>query len=81
MTGTGNAQMRNHSGRIDRRLGLPLYAQLRTILLSRLEDEWAPGGKLPSEVALCSLYGLSRTVVRQTMDQPAPDGLIRREMA
>ena len=78
MIGTGNAQPRNYSGRIDRRSGVPFYAQLRAILLSRLDDEWAPGGKLPSEAALCSQYGLSRTVVRQAMDQLALDGLIRK---
>jgi GntR family transcriptional regulator len=62
--------------RIDRRSDLPFYSQLREILLDRLANEWMTGDKLPSEADLCSYYEVSRTVVRQAVDQLALDGLI-----
>jgi GntR family transcriptional regulator len=61
---------------IDRRSLVPYYHQLREILLGRLEGDLSPGDKLPSEGELCETYGVSRTVVRQTLGELAQEGLI-----
>jgi GntR family transcriptional regulator len=44
--------------------------------MRRLDCEFSAGEKLPSEVDLCEAYGVSRTVVRQTLDRLSSDGLI-----
>lgn len=62
---------------IDRRSGLPYYYQLRDILLNQL-DTWEAGYKLPSEGELCEAYGVSRTVVRQALDDLASQGLLHK---
>ncbi|MCP2163867.1 GntR family transcriptional regulator [Goodfellowiella coeruleoviolacea] len=64
--------------RIDRQSPLPFYAQLKQLLIARLEHEWAAGTRLPGEVALCERYGVSRTVVRQALDELEAEGRIVR---
>lgn len=65
--------------RINRGSALPFYGQLRDILVGRLRgDDWRPGDKLPSEGELCDFYSVSRTVVRQALDELARDGLIHK---
>jgi len=57
----------------------PLYFRLKNVLLSGIESlAYAPGGRLPAERDLASLYGVSRTTVRQTLDLMAREGLVRR---
>jgi len=63
---------------IDRRLLVPYYRQLRDILLGRIESEWAPGDRIPSESDICDAYGVSRTVVRQALDDLDGEGLLFR---
>lgn len=65
-------------GRIDRRSPLPYYAQLKRLLVERLDGEIEPGARLPGEIALCDTYGVSRTVVRQTLDELEAEGRIVR---
>ncbi|GAA4065330.1 GntR family transcriptional regulator [Actinomadura miaoliensis] len=65
-------------GRIDRRSPLPYYAQLKQLLVERLETEIEPGSRLPGEMTLCEEYGVSRTVVRQALDELEADGRIVR---
>lgn len=65
-------------GRIDRRSALPYYAQLKRLLVDRLETEIAAGSRLPGEMALCDEYGVSRTVVRQALDELEAEGRIVR---
>jgi GntR family transcriptional regulator len=65
-------------GVIDRRSLLPFYEQLRAILVDRLSTEWQTGDRLPSEGDLCAHYGVSRTVVRQALDQLTAEGLIHK---
>jgi GntR family transcriptional regulator len=61
---------------IDRAAEIPFHVQLRTILRRRLDSDFSAGEKLPSELELCETYGVSRTVVRQTLDRLSSDGLI-----
>lgn len=58
---------------------VPYYAQLKEILRDRIKrEEWPTGYQLPSEAELCSTYGVSRTVVRQALQDLAHEGLIKR---
>lgn len=66
--------------RIDRRSPLPYYAQLKDLLLEQLDSAWPAGERLPGEVTLCERYGVSRTVVRQALDELEAAGrVIRRK--
>jgi GntR family transcriptional regulator len=48
----------------------PLWSRLRASLVAQMEGgDLPPGAQLPSEHELCLLYGVSRTVVRQTLAQ------------
>lgn len=62
--------------RIDRGGAVPFYAQLRDILERDIGRGLYEGDKLPSENELCRLYGVSRTVVRQALDEMEREGLL-----
>jgi GntR family transcriptional regulator len=66
------------AGRIDRESPLPYYAQLKGLLLDQLDEEWRAGDRLPGEVVLCDMYGVSRTVVRQALDELEAEGRVVR---
>ena len=58
----------------------PYYVQLEEILKEKITSgEWRPGDKLPSEPELCEIYGVSRTVVRQALQEMEYAGLISRK--
>lgn len=64
---------------IDRRSPLPLYVQLKDILLQELDEGlYPPGSTLPPEMSLVDVYGLSRATVRQAMKDLEHEGYIRR---
>lgn len=56
---------------------LPLYYQLKEILLDYMRDK-EPHTSLPSENELCAHFGISRPTVRQTMLELAREGHIYR---
>jgi GntR family transcriptional regulator len=62
--------------RIDRRGTTPFYHQLKEILLGHIGTGWVAGDKLPSESELCLRFGVSRTVVRQALDEMEHEGLL-----
>lgn len=65
---------------INRDSPLPLYYQLKQILLEQIEtNEWNPGDLIPSEQELQDRYGLSRTTVRQTLSEMVNEGLLNRQ--
>lgn len=65
---------------IRRGAAIPFYAQLAAILRRRIgEGIYPPGGALPAESELCAAFGLSRTVVRQALDELVTEGLVRKE--
>lgn len=67
------------SHQIDRSSPLPLYYQLKQILLEKIENGlWSPGDLIPSEHELQETYGVSRTTVRQTLSDLVHDGLLLR---
>jgi GntR family transcriptional regulator len=64
---------------IDRSSALPLYAQLKQSLLGMIEAQKLPSGsRLPSEEELVASSGLSRSTVRQALNDLASEGRIRR---
>lgn len=65
---------------IDRGSPVPLYAQLKGEISGRIEvGEWKAGDQLPSEPDLCERFVVSRTVVRQALQELELEGRIRRE--
>ena len=65
---------------IDKTSPVPYYYQLEQLLRERIGNGiWKPGDNLPSEAELCSIYGVSRTVVRQALNKLCQDGIIYKE--
>jgi len=64
---------------VDRSSPLPLYYQLKRILLARIEsDELQPGDIFPTEQQIQEIYQVSRTTVRQALSELEDDGKITR---
>jgi GntR family transcriptional regulator len=59
---------------------LPLYYQLKTVLLREIEaGHWAPDAQLPTENELAGRFSVSKITVRQALRELAAEGFIRRE--
>jgi len=64
---------------LDREAPLPLYFQLRESFLRDIHERGLqPGDRLPTETELERRYGVSRSTIRQAMNELASEGLIRR---
>jgi GntR family transcriptional regulator len=58
---------------------IPYYFQLEEILREQIESgKWAPGQQIPSETELCEIFDVSRTVVRQALNELVNEGLLYR---
>lgn len=65
---------------VNRSSPIPLYFQLKQILVSKIDQkEWHAGDLIPSEQELQDTYGLSRTTVRQTLSEMVNEGLLDRQ--
>ena len=65
--------------KIDFKSNIPYYVQLTNRIREKiLNKEWKPGTQIPGEMELCEEYGVSRTVVRQSLRDLEQDGLITR---
>jgi GntR family transcriptional regulator len=65
--------------KIDFKSPIPFYIQLMDVLRDGISSgNWQPGDQLPGEHALCKTYGVSRTVVRQSLRELELEGLIYR---
>jgi len=65
---------------IDRASFVPLHAQLKNLLQRRImAGDWAADATMPSEAALCGMYGVSRITVRRALSDLEAEGFIRRE--
>lgn len=58
---------------------IPLYHQLKLLLVDRIQrGEWRPGELIPGEHELQDIYKLSRTTVRQAMQDLEREGFVTR---
>lgn len=65
---------------IDRKSPVPIYHQLRRLIEGRIEKGlWRPGDRIPTERELCETYGISRSPVRQALNELAQEGLVIRK--
>ncbi len=66
---------------INREIPVSLYYQLKEELFKKISSrKWLPGAKIPSEKALCEMYGVSRITVRKALDMLVSSGhLVRRQ--
>ena len=60
---------------------VPLYHQMEQIILERISQEDAIGRRLPREMDLIEIFGVSRATVKKTSDSLAAKGLIERKRA
>ncbi|MGD9736492.1 MAG: GntR family transcriptional regulator [Solirubrobacterales bacterium] len=64
---------------VDKSSRVPYYEQLRQIIESDIRaGRVVVGDQLPSEAQLCDDYGVSRTVVRQALNELSNEGLVVR---
>jgi GntR family transcriptional regulator len=64
---------------IDRSSPIPYYHQLQSLLREGIEHGlWKPGDLLPSEAAMISLFGISRTAIRRALDILQNEGIVFR---
>jgi multiple sugar transport system substrate-binding protein len=67
------------SQQLDRTSPIPVFHQLKTLLLGRiLSGDLLPGARVPPEDELCRTYGLSRTPVRKALGELVAEGVITR---
>jgi GntR family transcriptional regulator len=65
---------------LDRALPVPLYHQLKSLLLARIESgELKPHDRLETEDELAGRYRVSKATVRQALAELAREGEVRRE--
>lgn len=64
---------------IDHDSPIPIYHQLKTLIREKIEQGvWRPGDRIPTEQKLCQMYHISRTPVRQALNELEFEGLIVR---
>lgn len=61
---------------IDKNSRTPLYLQLMNILIDKIENKLEEDTQIPSEREICEVYDVSRTTVRQAMDELEKEGYI-----
>jgi len=58
---------------------IPLYHQLKSIILEKIScGQWKEGDKIPSELELINIYKVSRTTVRQALDDLVHQRILKR---
>ncbi len=63
--------------KLDRHSSIPLYAQLRELIMERIQSgQYGPGEKIPSEMDFCKELDLSRPTVRQAISELVSDGIL-----
>lgn len=65
--------------RIDKSTPIPLYYQLKTLLLDQIKSgEYMAGDLIPTEAELGSIFDISRTTVRQAISELVREGYLYR---
>ncbi len=64
---------------INRNSPIPVYHQLKTLILEQIESGlWRPGDRIPTQQELCRMHNISRSPVRQALNDLAYEGLLVR---
>ncbi len=64
---------------LDRRMPLPLYYQVKTVVLQRIRaGEFKPNDQLPAEDVLARQFGVSKATVRHALNELTREGVLRR---
>src|SRR6266498_107745 len=72
--------MNNQIITLSKDLPIPLYHQLKTLLLEQIRTgEMKPNDRLPAEDDLAATHGVSKATVRQALNELAVAGVLRRE--
>lgn len=67
---------------IDKKYGIPYYFQLKKYIVEEIESSrWKPGEQILSEIKICELLDISRTVVRQTFQELVNEGYLVKKKA
>jgi GntR family transcriptional regulator len=65
---------------INRSSPIPYYVQVKDTIQTRIQAGiWQPGDQLPGEPELCRMFGVSRTVIRQALNDLVNHGFLVRE--
>lgn len=66
-------------GTVDRNNPIPYYIQVKEALRERIRrGDWQAGEQLPGEAELCRVFDVSRTVIRQALQELVREGLVVR---
>ena len=72
--------MKQMNEKLDPDSYIPLYYQLKEILLQKLQTgEWSEGSMIPSEKDLQKAYEVSRVTVRRTIELLAKEGFLNKK--
>ena len=64
---------------LERNGSLPLYRQLEEIMKQRISNqEWRDGTRIPTEMELIEEFDVSRTTVREAVDELVHEGLLEK---
>ncbi len=70
----------HHYRTVSKTSPIPMHYQIEQDMRERIETgTWKPGQQLPTEQELCVLYKVSRTTLRQAINELVDEGLIIRE--
>ncbi|MCW8988525.1 MAG: phosphonate metabolism transcriptional regulator PhnF [Gammaproteobacteria bacterium] len=58
--------------------GLPIYRQIRDVLVNEIHDLYKAGDSLPAETELALRFGVNRHTLRRAIDELVSDGCVER---
>lgn len=63
--------------KLNRDIPVPLYYQLKKILMEHIQkNKFKPGDAIPTEAELCRIFSISRPTVRQTINELVREGYL-----
>lgn len=67
---------------INKEIGIPYYYQLKQFIINEIEsNRWKSGQQILPEMKICEILGISRTVVRQAIQELVNEGYIIKKKA